>query len=267
MDRKEADLFISKIRQKYKDYSKKYGSSIFNINPFEERFQLAIKRGMDMETFILAEIDFLKKLKEKYDEKTNVGSSNREFSKKVDNIIDENNAKIEKYPEIRFHGKAGFEITHFFGAINEFAECYFSALRLMYIDPEYKKKYDELENRLAFFAVSMGTSYPKRIEDHILLISRTGVNQAQIDRDATDYLKNSAFLLHDIMNFCDTMLMHNPDFLQSPLHFSKILINGKVYDRVGEIFKGMTGSQAVNKIKEQAAAIIDDFRLRAFKRS
>lgn len=265
MEQKEIDLFVAKLRQRYKTYAEEYDKSWFNSAPFEERYQMAIRKGMDMEAFLLAEIDFINKLKNRYDIKT--APASKEISDKIDNIIEENNARIEKYKEIKFHQAAGFEISHLYGALNEFTESVFSVGRLVSLDPMQKRIYDTLSDKLIFFAISEGLNHPKRILDHILVISRLGSTQMQIDRDAADYLKGAAFLLHDIINFCNTVMNAHTVHLDAQLKFSKLSISEEAYNKIKETFSGKTGFEALSVIKERAEAILDDFRLRAFKKN
>jgi len=258
MDKKEIDQTVSKIRETYLDYAKMYGKKSFQQDGFEERYQLAIKNRMEMEGFLLSEIAFLEKLKEKYDKKAEA----QPFSVTVNNIIDENTAKITKYPKIEFHPKAGFEMCHFYGAMDEFAKHYFEIFRIL-----NEKDINRFENELTFLAISSGNRPPKRIQDHATMLSRPNVRSLDTERDASDYLRSCAFLLHKIINLCEMLLEERSAFLESPLRFNKLrYVEDSSREALLDIFSGLTGYGAILKVSEQAQNIIADFRLKAFKK-
>ena len=256
MDREEINQIVSKIRETYRDYTKKYGQK-FQQDGFEERYQLAIKNGMELDGFFLSEITFLEKLKEKYDKKTVA----KPFSAKVDTIIEENTARIKKYPKIEFHPKANFEICYFYGAMDEFAKHYFEIFRV--IDG---KDMVNFEDELTFLAISRGSRLPKRVQDHATILSRPNVRTLDIERDASDYLRSCAFLLHRVIDLCEALLDGHSASLESPLRFNKFQhMEDSARKALINIFSGLTGYGAIIKVSEQAQNIINDFRLKAFK--
>ncbi|MDR3237575.1 MAG: hypothetical protein LBT84_03645 [Spirochaetia bacterium] len=262
MDKEDINQIVSKIRSKYYEYGKKHGEAWFNPDGFEERYHMAIKNRMELEGFFLSEITFLEKLKEKYDKK----AAEKPFSATVESIIEENTAKIKKYPKIEFHQKAGFEICHFYGAMDEFAQHYFQVFRILDIDDSSKEMTIKYEDELFFLAVNMGARHPKRIQDHILLVSRQDAANIEIERDTTDYLKSCAFLLHEIIDLCEGIVDRQAKNLETPLRFNKLFIEDNTKKAVVNIFSGLTGYGALLAIAEQARGIIDDFRMKAFSR-
>lgn len=71
LNKQEIDSLVTKLREKYRDYSKKHSASWFNIDSFDQRLGLAIRNRMNLEGFILAEISNFEKLREQYDKKRN----------------------------------------------------------------------------------------------------------------------------------------------------------------------------------------------------
>ena len=65
---------------------------------------------------------------------------------------------------------------------------------------------NRLEHGLSEIAVPMGTRHPKRIEDHALVLSRREGLEIDIEKSKNEYLKNSAFILHDIIDFTERLL-------------------------------------------------------------
>lgn len=264
MEMMEIDLLAEKIRDKYHEYAKKHGKAWFNLDTFEERYRMALLNRMNLESFFLAEITFFEKLKAKYDKEKK--AADKSFLAVVENIIEENTTRIKKYPKKDFHIKAGFELSHFYGAMDEFAAVYFPATHLLEADDYFRGLIRHFEDELAFMALSMGGRAPKRIQDHILLLSRKNVRELDIEKDTADYLKNGAFILHEIIKFCDMFIETRDSELENPLRFNKLYIEESAKKRIVDIYSGCTGYGVLLKLKEQAQAIIEDFRLKAFKR-
>ena len=261
----ETNELIKKLREKYKEYSEKYNKKWFDLDAFDERLSLAIKNAMDMKGFILAEISTFEKLKTKYESKKK--SKENTFSQEVDRIIEENLARIKKYPQILFHPKSGMEITYMYGALSFLLSYIFPVTRILIDDITLKKNIVSLEDRLSFLAEKRGDIHAKRINDHILLLSRQGVRAIEIEKDSSDYLRDSSFLLYDIIDFCDNMLNLKNEGWNYPVTFQKLFIEEERKKGVIDQFKDLTGFGAMLKIKEYSSDVIEDFRLKAFKQN
>ncbi len=263
LSNEEIDRLIMKLRQRYKEYSEKYNPVWFNIEAFEQRYIMALENKMNLEGFILAEISNFEKVKEKYDKKV----KRRNFSEKVDNMIKENLGRILKYPKIKFHPSADLEMCHFYGAIQEFTLYIFSILWIIIKDPKIKSRVDDFEYKLTELSIPKGKSPAKRINDHLLLLSRKDVKEIEIERDKNEYLKESAFILHQIIDFCDELIREKEPQWEMPLKFDGLYIEDKRKKRTIKEFSELTGYGAILKVKESALNIIEDFRLKAFKSS
>ena len=262
MEKQEIDKLVSKIRVKYREYAKKYGKSWFNADTFEERYHLAIRNRMDLKAFLLGEITFLEKLREKYESETNV----KPFLNVVSNFIEENTARIQKYPKKVFHPDAGYELCYFYGAMSEFTAVYYPVMRLITLEDEFRTRSIRLEDELIFLAASRGKKESKRIQDHMLLLSRAGVRDLDIEKDMADYLKNCAFLLHDVIRFCDQLVALHKRSLENQLRFGKLFIEDSAKKAIVDVYNGRTGYSGLLILSGRANDIIDDFRLKVFKR-
>jgi len=265
LNRDEVNELIKKLRDKYKEFSDKHSPKWFDLNAFDERLSAALKSRMNMEGFILAEISNFEKLKERYDKKKKMKENS--FSKEVDKILEENTARIKKYPQIFFHPKCGIEISHLYGALSFLSAELFPILRIVISDSRLRNSVNAMEDRLLFLAEQRGSLHPKRIADHILLLNRQGIREIEIEKDSNDYLKESAFLIHDIIDFCDGIIDSGRDEWNYPVTFEKLFIDEERKKRVTAYFRDLTGYGAIFKIKEYGAGIIEDFRLTAFKKS
>ncbi|MBN2402222.1 MAG: hypothetical protein JXN64_07460 [Spirochaetes bacterium] len=265
---KEIDLLINKVREKYKESFIEYKSRLFNVEAFEDRLQTALRRRMNLEGFILAEIANFEQIKQRIDEERhpkNAGES--AFSKQVNKIFEDNTAKIKKYNEIQFHPLADIEMTHLYGALSEFIQYYFSILWTILTDYQQKDKLHALDDRFSDFALSKSRRHPKRIEDHISVIARKNAKEIEIEKDKNEYLKESAFLLHEVIDFMDDLISIREREWENPLKYDKLYVENSVKKKMMSIFSGTTPYGAILKVRERAEEILKDFRLESFRKS
>lgn len=253
----EIETLINKLRNKYDEYASKYSPRWFNREAFEERLQIALRNKINLEAFIMAEIAHFETLRKRYDEKKSESS----FSKKVDVLIEELTAKIKKYPKIEFHPNAHFETMHMYGACNELLEYYFPVLWIILED---RTKLYEFEQQLQYLCDYTTTRYSKRIERHVTLLQMPSIKYIEIEKDKNEYLKECAFLLHEIQQWLDSMLPHYTN--TQSISFAKLYIHEEKRKRIISLFKNDTQQSAIKKIQDYIVKIIEDFRLHAFRK-
>jgi hypothetical protein len=259
----ELNALTDKLRARYDEHAKKFSPKWFDRTAFEQRLMLAVDKRMDLEGFILAEIANFEKTRERYDKKKNGKGS---FTRKVDLIIEQNIARIKKYPEINFHSAAGIEIRHLYGALAELSQGYIPVLWLILDGNQGRNAIAEIENTLNKFALPRGTRPPAAIEDHILILNRKGISDLEIEKSRNNYLKESAFLLYSIMAFCDSFLTnHKLSALENPVRFDKVNFSPVSKKKVIQLFSTSTGYGALMTIRTYCEDILTDFRLTAFK--
>ena len=262
LSQNEIDKLVVKLKDRYREYASRYNPTWFNRDAFDERLRMAVRNRMNMEGFILAEIANFEKVREKYEKK----SKQKPFSHEVDRIIEENTARIRKYPEISFHPRAGIEIAHFYGALQDLILIYTPIFRVILSDGTHRRIMDSLEEQLEALALPRGTLPSRRIESHSLVLSRRESTEIEIERDKNEYLKSGAFVLHDLMDFCDGLLeFRNPDW-ELPLRMDKLFLEDSRRKRVVDIFTGVTAYGAILAVRGYVSGIIDDFRLRAIRK-
>ena len=261
----EINDLIKKLREKYKEYSEKHNKKWFDLDAFDDRLSMALKNMMDMKGFILAEIANFEKLKERYETKKKPKEKENSFSQEVDKIIEENLARIKKYPQILFHPQCSMEISYLYGALSYLLSYMFPVARILITDFTLKKRINSLEDKLVFLAEMRGDMHSKRIIDHILVLNRKDVRAIEIEKDTSDYLRESGFLLHDLINFCDHLIDLKYEEWDMPVTFQKLFIEDERKKTVIDLFKGMTGYGAIIKIKDYSHEIVEDFRLKAFR--
>lgn len=267
LSEKEIDKLITKIREKFKACYDKYKSGWFNVEGFNDRLKIALQKRMNLEGFLLAEIKNLEDLKDKHEaDLKKKDAPESAFTKQVNRIIEENIERISKYKAIKFHPNAGIEISHFYGAITEFTQNYFSILWAVLREQGYRNVLNKLENDLSYVAVPSGSKHPKKIEDHIFVLSRQGTREIEIEKSKNEYLKISSFILHDIIDFMDRLIEIRNEEWEPPLKFDKLFVEGKRKDEIINNFRNLTGYGAIIKVRDSALQIIKDFRLEAFRR-
>jgi len=265
LKREEIDELVKKLRDRYRDYSEKYNRTWFDLDAFDQRLGMAIKNRMNLEGFILAEISNFEKLKERYDKKKR--EKENSFSKEVNRIIEENTARIKKYPAILFHPKCDIEISHFYGALSCLTLELIPVFWLIAPDGSIKNMVNSIEERLGRLAVARGEKQPVRIADHILKLNRPNVKEIEIEKDRNDYLKEGAFLLHEVVELCEYLIEMKNEEWNYPIQFRKLFIEEERRKRIFENFHDMTGFGAILKVRDYALSVIEDFRLSAFKKN
>ena len=262
LSEKEIHTLIEKLRDKYRTYGKQHSPRWFDINAFDDRLQIALRNRMNLEGFILAEITNFEKVREKYEKKRAV----RPFSERVDRIIEENLERIKKYPRILFHSNMGVEISHFYGAGADLTHFIFPIIGYIVRDEPGKTIIKRFEEKMDFLFYFQGEKYSKRIEDHALLLSRRGVKEIEIEKDKNEYMKEAAFVLHDIIDYLDSLMKPGNREWELPIRFDRLFFEGKKKKKLVDNFAGHTTYGAVLKVKDSAEEIISDFRLSAFRR-
>jgi hypothetical protein len=263
MTENEISALIGKLRERYADYAEKYSPRWFDLEAFEGRYAVALKKRMNLEGFILAEIANFEKVRESYTKKRSKNS----FSDKVNSIIAENLERIKKFPPINFHSSSDVEIRHAYGAMNSIDTLYLPAMRLINIEKSVKDILMQYEEQCRYLAEKRGQGYSKRIESHINVLMRRDVTEIEIEKDRNDYLKECAFLLHEIIDLCDRAIgLRDPEW-ENPLRFDKLFISDDCKKNILARFSGSTGYGVILGLKEYCGDIVESFRLTVFRKS
>ncbi|MFW5807611.1 MAG: hypothetical protein ACOC2H_03585 [Spirochaetota bacterium] len=261
LSRKETDNLLVKLRQKYDDYARDFSGAFFNREEFERRLLHAQRNKMDISAFLLAEIQNFEKLRESFDSKRNRQS----FSETVDRVLEEQLSRVRKYPKRSFHPRAGVEESHMYGALCDLADRYIPVIRILTDDAVVRSQAVVIENRVSEFVSFSQKRLAPRTEDHALVLSRRGVSELEIEKSRNTFLKESAFLLDEIIVFCEGLMENRIDGLDMPVQFSRSNESPHRKKALTGIFSSLTGYGALIAIKEYCEQVIDDFRLSAFR--
>lgn len=261
LSRKETDHLLLKLREKYDSYSFEFSEKYFNREEFEKRLLYAQQNRMDIAAFLLAEVANFEKLKDSFDRKKEKSS----FSEKIDRVIEEQLERLQKYPKIEFHPRAGIEESHMYGALTLFADEIFPVMWILSDDFQIRTAIGELDDSLGTFVSMSRERLAPKTEDHALLLSRPGVREVEAEKSKNNYLKEAAFYFHKIIDFCDTLVEKRVEGLDMPLQFSRSHESSARKKALAKQFSNLTGFGALMKIREYCEGVISDFRLSAFR--
>ena len=198
----DIDEAIQKLKNQYREYSEEYGTKIFSLQSFEERYRNALANKIDLYTFMLAEIEVFNELKKKVEKSgaEEAGDTLPSFNEVADKIIEDNMDRIKGYRLIDFHPDAEEETKHLLGAITEFYYEVWGKINEMIRTLGLKGSDDvrlKLENDFTFFAIPVRGSYSRAVEDYVLALSRK--NPADNEKAAVNFMRFGGILLNNCL--------------------------------------------------------------------
>ena len=226
MNDKEVTTFLKDLRSKYMSSSEEYGTHYFNIDDLEKRIEMQKQSKLPFTLFVRDEILFFEQMK-------NIALKNIErYQQKekrkghMNSIIDSNEDKIKKYPDIFFNPVASLEMRYFFGAITEFYNKFYYSLAGVFDGlPEnenFKKLSADVEH-FYFYAINrlplMALQYIEEVSDGV------DKNPEQIDRK---YLQTGGVYLYNLSSFLKknriyTVSLHKP-IIEKAIHTIEIIL-------------------------------------------
>lgn len=198
----EAEIrqIVSKLREQYGEYAKKHGASFFSKEAFEARYREAIKSGIDLEVFAYAEVRFFEELKKKLadtEERQRIRTE-KPFTKKVEQYIEELELKWRKYPAALVDAEISEEAQHFTGALEDFysGPWLTAGIFVRGSDPADQKEYGGLTEEVQRFVRSTRDRLPYEAELYLLNSGRMGIEKANML-----FLRSAAALLKKMNRF------------------------------------------------------------------
>jgi hypothetical protein len=195
---------VEKIRKRYDEYAFKYFKASRHKSNFEQRYIDALKAGVDISSFLLAEISAIEELVKREETKvmerppTKATPPGKAF---VDQIMDENRRRIEKYPDLAIHNDAREEVRRLFGALNKFERDYWPVLYGLLRNTSNSlntKGMISLESQLHTLAGDGRGGVASRLERYLAHLARFPRDYLLIEKEEKDYILESAFLLHEL---------------------------------------------------------------------
>ena len=244
----EISRAVEKIRRRYDEYIYKYFKPRTIKNAFEDRYIEAIKASTDISNFLMAEISAVEELIRREEER--VGSGHPEepapesVTERVERMVEENLARMRKYPEVPFHPVASEELRRLLGAMCRLEEKHWEVLTTCLRNTAYYRSsltMLNLEGKLRHLAARGSDGVPSGLSRYLYHANRFPRDYLAIDRQEKEYILESAFLLHDL---------------------------GEILERVETNYPQLEeGSRSgLREIQAFIQGIIRDFRLKEFKR-
>jgi len=116
---------VEKIRKRYDEYISRYFKPKSLREAFESRYIRALRGGIDVSSFLLAEISAIEELIGREEQRVMAGPARPAPAREpsfADKVLEENRKRITKYPEVPFHADAGEEVRRLVGALGTILE-------------------------------------------------------------------------------------------------------------------------------------------------
>jgi len=238
---------VEKIRKKYDTFVTKYFKPRMLKEAFEERYVRALRAGVDISSFLIAEISAIEELIQREEKKATVGPVKADSEKQqsiADRVIEENRKRISKYPDIPFHNDASEETRRLLGALSGLLRDRWEKIGDALHHTMYSMSSSEmlsLDSQLHYLAATDKDEVPQFLLRLVSQLRKFPRNYAQIERYEKEYLLEAAFFLNDLF---------------------------VALERVKRVYTNIT-AEARKTIEENLAhvwEIVSDFRIKDFKR-
>jgi hypothetical protein len=243
----EISSSVEKIRKRYDEYISKYFKPKTLREAFEGRYIRALRGGIDVSSFLLAEISAIEELIGREEQRVMAGPARPAAAKEpsfADKVLAENLKRIMKYADVPFHADAGEEVRRLAGALRTLLQENWPDLGAALKDTMYAMNSSEmltLDSQLRFLAPTSREETPQFLSRLVTQLRKFPRNYPSIEREEKEYILEAAFFLNDL-------------FI--------------VLERVKRVYTEMAAEQ--KKVLDDSLAylweVIGDFRLKDFKR-
>jgi hypothetical protein len=242
----EISSTVEKIRKRYDDYITRYFKPKRLLRAFETRYIKAIRAGVDVSSFLLAEISAIEELIAREEERIQAGPQpvENEQPSFADRVLEENRKRIASYPDVPFHEDAGEEVRRLAGALGDLERVRWGDLGAALSDTMYAMSSPEmlaLDSQLHYLSTSKPDQPPAFLARLMSQLRKFPRNYPAIDREEKEYLLEAGFFLNDLV---------------------------VVLERVGKVYTEMPAEQKqiVQEALAYVTSLLGDFRLKEFKR-
>ena len=238
---------VEKIRKRYDTYVNKYFKPKTLKEAFEERYIRALRSGVDISSFLMAEISAIEELIDREEKKMAMEPAKPEPEKQqsiADRVLEENRKRIIKYPDIQVHKDASEETRRLLGALTVLLKDRWQQIGEALQDTMYSMNSSEmlsLDSQLHYMASTDKDETPQFLIRLVAQLRKFPRNYALIERDEKEYVLEAAFFLNDLFT---------------------------VLERVKRVYTEIA-AEAKTRIDDNLAhvwEVISDFRVKDFKR-
>jgi hypothetical protein len=244
----EITASVEKIRKRYDEYVAKYFKPRGLRGAFEDRYIRALRGGVDVSSFLLAEISAIEELigrEEKRIADIPVKPLAEPGPGFADRVLEENQKRISKYPEVPFHSDASEEVRRLLGALAGMHLDRWQQLGHVLQDTMYPMSSPEmlrLDTQLRALAASDHDSVPQLLLDLVNQLRKFPRNFAAVEREEREFVLAAAFFLNDLFTAMDRVK--------------------RVYTEMGD-----EDRRFLDETLAHIWGIINDFRLKDLRRS
>jgi hypothetical protein len=248
----EITATVSKIRSRYDDYVWRYFKSKAVKNAFEERYIYALRTGLDISSFLIAEIGAVEELIHREESRLQgpVSRGNGDAKQQpprqsaTDRILEAQRQRIHGYPDALFHPDANEELRRMLGALSTFLAERWDGLMRVLRNTSYSHRSGtmaNLEHELRYLGWVGSDGIPSGLGHYVALLKAFPRDYGNLEREQKNYLLAASFFLHDL-----------EDILRHVL---------EAYPQLGE-----ESVSDVAGARDFVRDLIDSFRLRDLKR-
>jgi hypothetical protein len=241
---------VAKIRARYDDYIRRFLRPKSVRTGFENRYLVALKDGVDISSFLLAEASAVDELIRREESKAS-GPAHPEGPPRAapapsatDRILERQREMIAGYPDVHIHPDANEEVRRMMGALSVLARERWDPLTRVLRVTSYSSRSTAMANlehdiRNLGFPLSDGVS--AALSHYVALLKRFPRDYADLEREQKNYLLAASFVLHDLEEILNHVLEAYPQLPEE-------------------------GVQVVRDTVSYVSGLIDNFRLRELKR-
>jgi hypothetical protein len=243
----EISSSVEKIRTRYDEYISKFFKPKSLREAFESRYIRALRAGVDVSSFLLAEISAIEELTQREEQRVMAGPVRAAAGRPAsfaDKVLEENRKRIARYPDIRFHNDAGEDVRRLLGALSDLERDRWPSLSSALRDTMYSMNSSEmlsLDSQLRFLASINREETPQFLSRLVTELRKFPRNYPSIDREEKEYVLEGAFFLNEVF---------------------------MILERVKRVYTDM-GADDKRILEDNLAyvwGVISDFRLKDFKR-
>ena len=243
----EISSAVEKIRKKYDTYVSKYFKPWTLREAFEDRYIRALRGGVDISSFLMAEISAIEELIDREERRVASEPAKPDPEKQqsiADRVLEENRKRIIKYQDIPFHKDASEETRRMLGALTSLLKDRWQQIGDALQDTMYSMNSSEmlsLDSQLHYLASTDKDDVPPFLFRLVGQLRKFPRNYALVERDEKEYILEAAFFLNDLFT---------------------------VLERVMRVYTDIA-PEAKKTIKDNLAhvwEIVSDFRVKDFKR-
>ena len=246
----EIKATVAKIRDKYDEYIRRYVKAKNVRIAFEDRYLEALRHGVDISSFLIAEIGAVEELIRREEARLagpaeRVGGDEPAYTPSAtDEILEKQRKMIVGYRNVPFHRDADEEVKRMLGALSTLLAVHWVPLQEALRETAYSSHSNlmsRLDHELRHLGSEVRDEVSPALTHYVLQLKSFPRDTRSLEREEKSYLLASSFLLHELEDLLNRV--------------------SEAYAALGE-----DNLRVVRAALSFVSGIIDNFRLRHLKR-